>query len=166
STVQVFDPSSLALMKTINLAKDCRGIAVNAAGHVFCASWDASIYHFDPSGLLLASLQTGIGTELYDIDLAINGAIVVGGRFGEVILTSESLSSKTAFALQSDTAFVAFSTPPAIAPSGVCVPKAPLGSACVLGADCHSGFCADGVCCSTVCNAGPCDACSVAAGAA
>src|SRR5262249_20920967 len=46
------------------------------------------------------------------------------------------------------------------------VPGAPLGSQCVLGAECDSGSCADGVCCNTACNAGPCDACSVAAGAA
>lgn len=40
------------------------------------------------------------------------------------------------------------------------------GVACSQASDCPSGFCADGVCCNTACNAGPCDACSVAAGAA
>ena len=40
------------------------------------------------------------------------------------------------------------------------------GSPCTLASDCESGFCADGVCCNTACNAGPCDACSIATGAA
>ena len=42
----------------------------------------------------------------------------------------------------------------------------PVGSSCTLASDCVSGVCGDGVCCDTACNAGPCDACSVAAGAA
>lgn len=37
---------------------------------------------------------------------------------------------------------------------------------CTTGSDCATGFCADSVCCNTACNAGPCDACSIAAGAA
>ncbi len=38
---------------------------------------------------------------------------------------------------------------------------APQGTACVLGADCASGFCANNVCCDTACN-GTCEACSAA----
>jgi MYXO-CTERM domain-containing protein len=41
-----------------------------------------------------------------------------------------------------------------------------VGAACSAPGECLSGFCADGVCCSTACGAGPCDACSIAAGAA
>lgn len=41
-----------------------------------------------------------------------------------------------------------------------------LGSACNAATDCPGGFCVDGVCCNSACNAGPCDACSIAAGAA
>ncbi|WP_437927268.1 kelch repeat-containing protein [Sorangium sp. So ce291] len=43
---------------------------------------------------------------------------------------------------------------------------APLGSPCAQPSECQSGVCADGVCCNVACDAGPCDACSVAAGAA
>ncbi|MDI1444082.1 kelch repeat-containing protein, partial [Polyangium sp. 6x1] len=43
---------------------------------------------------------------------------------------------------------------------------APLGSACILGTDCKTGFCVDGVCCNTACDGGPCDGCSVVTGAA
>ncbi|MGK3992637.1 kelch repeat-containing protein [Sorangium sp. So ce1024] len=42
----------------------------------------------------------------------------------------------------------------------------PVGSTCTADSDCASGFCADGVCCDTGCASGPCDACSIAAGAA
>jgi MYXO-CTERM domain-containing protein len=162
-TVRVFDPSSLALAKTITLSNLCLGIAVNAAGHVFGASWDGNIYHFGPGGALLGSISGA--SNLIDIDLASDGAIVVGGRFGDVILTDESLSSKTSFTLQSTPTFVAFSAPPPITASGVCAPDKSLGEACAGDANCQSGFCVDGVCCNTACNAGPCDACSAAAGA-
>lgn len=53
-------------------------------------------------------------------------------------------------------------------PGGTCdqgVCRLDYGGACTADADCQSGLCVDGVCCDTAC-AGPCDACSVAAGAA
>ena len=163
STVTSFNPSTLAQVGTLTLAMDCRGIAVNAAGHVFGASWDGNIYHFDPTGALLGTLPTG--TSLNDIDLTSDGKIAVGARFGEVTLTDESLATKTTFMTQGDSAFVAFTTPPPIAPFGACGGiSVPLGGACAAGVDCQSGFCADGVCCETACAAGACDACSVAAG--
>jgi hypothetical protein len=40
------------------------------------------------------------------------------------------------------------------------------GAPCASAAGCNSGFCVDGVCCNSACSAGPCDACSIAAGAA
>ncbi len=40
-----------------------------------------------------------------------------------------------------------------------CVPKQPVGVACVDSIECGSGFCVDGVCCESVC-AGSCDSCN------
>lgn len=53
--------------------------------------------------------------------------------------------------------------------AGVTVQKLSNGTACKVGLQCQSGFCADGVCCNTACGGGvttDCQACSVKAGAA
>ncbi len=42
-----------------------------------------------------------------------------------------------------------------------CATRCGLGKACVVAADCASGFCADGVCCDTACNT-TCSACTAA----
>src|SRR5262249_7002061 len=43
-------------------------------------------------------------------------------------------------------------------PTGICVSKNPLGTACTATDQCSSGFCADGVCCNNACgNSNPND---------
>lgn len=45
-----------------------------------------------------------------------------------------------------------------------CVANFGLGTPCVVGSDCSSGYCSDGVCCDTDCNQ-PCDVCNLASDA-
>ena len=92
------------------MAIDVRGIAVNEQGHIFGASWDDNIYHFDSNGTQLNSKASGT-TGLTDIDLTCDGQLIIGSRFGQIIVSDETLTSVTAFSAGSSTTFVAFSNP-------------------------------------------------------
>jgi hypothetical protein len=110
STVNVYNPSTMSSVRTISLASEVRGIAVNEEGHIFGASWDDNIYHFDANGIQLNSKASGT-TDLADIDITCDGQLVVGSRFGQVVVSDEALSSVTSFSAGSNTAFVSFSNP-------------------------------------------------------
>jgi hypothetical protein len=109
STVRVYDPSTNDLLDTITLAKDVRGIAVNESGEIFGASWDDNIYHFDNNGALIKSTASGT-LDLTDIDINRDGLLAVGSRFGDVILTDETLANLRVFSV--DGSFVAFTSLP------------------------------------------------------
>ena len=111
-TVNAYNPITMDFLWTTTLAQDVRGIAVNEAGDIFGASWGQNIYSFNCDGTQLASINSGT-TNLTDIDVSFDGKLVVGTRFDRVILTDESLSSVSSFAVSNnlDTTFVAFSTP-------------------------------------------------------
>jgi hypothetical protein len=117
-TVHVFDPETLASEGTISLAIDVRGIAVNAAGDIFGASWDGNLYAYSGAGALTDFHDTGID-NLTDIDINLDGELVAGSRFGEVILSTEALDSSTNFDLTAapgggQQTFVTFVTDPRI----------------------------------------------------
>jgi hypothetical protein len=109
-TVYVYNPVTNGFIKTINLAAGVRGIGVTAAGHIFGASWDDNIYHFDQNGTQLNSIDSGV-SDLVDLDITCDGHIVVGSRFGDVIFTDTSLGSVTSFDTGLGQAFVTFSNP-------------------------------------------------------
>ncbi len=106
-TVNVYDPLSMELLRTISLATGVRGIAVNEAGDIFGASWDDYIYHFDNNGVIQKSINSG-SLDPYDIDISLDGQLVVGSRFGDVILTDESLGSVSSFNVGFHHPFVAY----------------------------------------------------------
>ncbi len=110
TTVDVFDPLTNNLVRTLNLGTGVRGIAVNEEGDIFGASWDDNIYHFDANGVQLKSIGSR-ANELTDIDITCDGQIVVGARFGEVIFSNESLTTVTSFDTGNSPTFVAFSDP-------------------------------------------------------
>ena len=99
-TVDVFEPNTLASFGSVTLANDVRAISVNAAGLIFGASWDDSIYRFDSSGTFQASIASGT-QDLTDIDVSTTGDIVVGSRFDTVVQTTEALSSTSRFTITS-----------------------------------------------------------------
>ncbi|OKH36400.1 hypothetical protein NIES2119_17310 [[Phormidium ambiguum] IAM M-71] len=109
-TVDAYDPVTMNLLWTTTLANDARGIAVNENGDIFAAAWDGNIRHFDYDGNQLNFRASGT-TNLNDIDVSFDGKLIVGSRFGQVIITDESLASQTSFSVGSDDVFVSFSTP-------------------------------------------------------
>jgi hypothetical protein len=111
-TVNAYNPITMDFLWTTTLAQNVRGIAVNEAGDIFGASWNQNIYSFNCDGTQLASINSGT-TNLTDIDVSFDGKLVVGAWSERVILTDESLSSVSSFAVSNNfgTTFVAFSTP-------------------------------------------------------
>ena len=111
--VYSFDPISLTEFGNITLGfADHRGIAVNQTGEIFSAAWDGSIYHYDAQGNQLNSLATGVN-NLTDIDSRSDGLLVIGSRFGSVLLTDQTLASvSSSFSTGTNATFVAFTDGP------------------------------------------------------
>jgi len=110
SGVDVFDPQMMNLIRSVPLAADSRAVAVDPTGDMFVASWDGKIYHYNATGSLLKTRDLGFG-NIDDIDISPSGQLVIGGRFGDVILTDTSLSSQTSFKASGTPVFVAFTSP-------------------------------------------------------
>jgi hypothetical protein len=95
-TIEVFNPDTLALVRTFQLStaftSDIRSIAVDAAGNVYAADWGGTVTKYDPSGAPLKT-QTGYSDNLMNIAIDTDGQIAVGGRNGGIYLTDESLNS-------------------------------------------------------------------------
>jgi|GEM_PF-2385682 len=111
-TVHVYDPSTLALVRTVSLpfGKSIRGIAVSQAGEIYGASWDDYIYRFSAAGVQLSRLYSGT-YDLIDIDLSDDGVLVVGSRSGRVIFTDLQLLNLSSFTVGSSPAFVTIVPP-------------------------------------------------------
>src|SRR5262249_42162823 len=90
--VDVFDPTSLAFQRRINLGVDLRAIAVDANGDIFAVAFnDNRVFHFDRNGNLLGTLSPGFG-GFSDIDIDEAGRIVAAAG-ARLLLTDRSLSS-------------------------------------------------------------------------
>lgn len=121
SQINVYDPESLAQVRTINLDStaflaDLRGIAVDGDGTIYAAGWDGRVYRISNSGMVLGSRATG-AFNLTDIDIAPDGRLVLGGRFGDVILTDTAFAALSRFGLEpgfpiGPSIFVAFTDRP------------------------------------------------------
>jgi hypothetical protein len=57
TTVDRFNPLSMATAGTVTLATTVRAVAVNAGGEIFGASWDGFLYRFDRDGSQVDSLE-------------------------------------------------------------------------------------------------------------
>jgi hypothetical protein len=134
--IDVFDPNTLAKIQTITLSSqaqngDLRGIAVDATGRIFAAGWDGTIYQLNSSGAVVNSLNSG-KSNLESIAIDPSNNLVLGSRFGDVILTTTALSSETSFNIGDIPIHVNFTTPLSFAivpePSSLVL----AGMACVL----------------------------------
>lgn len=114
--IDVYNPDTLALVRTVTLsgaagAADIRGIAVAADGAIYGAGWNGDVYKISDTGGTLNSRTTGF-SNLTDIDLTAGGQLVVGSRFGTIILTDVTLASQTSFNWAgSPTVHVGFAVP-------------------------------------------------------
>ena len=116
SSIDVYNPTNNAFVRTVNFdgtvaGGDIRGIAVAGNGTIFAAGWNGSVYAASATGAFLNSRVTG-ASNLTDIDLNDLGQLLVGSRFGNVIVTDTTLASQTSFTLAGGpTIHVAFTSP-------------------------------------------------------
>ena len=135
SAVDVYNPGAGdAFVRTINFAAgvssgDIRGIAVASNGRLYAAGWNGTVYEVSSAGALLNSRPTG-ANNLTDIDLNDLNQLLVGSRFGNVILTDVTLASQTSFTVAGGpTIHVAWTTPLTVPePAAIAV----IGSAALL----------------------------------
>jgi hypothetical protein len=119
--IDEYDPVTTNLIRHIhveNISTDPRGLAVDASGNIFTSDWGGSVYEFDPNANLLNSLNLHDG-NLIDMDVAAGGQIVVGAWSGDVLLTTEALTSVSKFQANSSSSqtYVAFADPTDAAPN-------------------------------------------------
>lgn len=110
-TVYVFDASTRALLRTVNLSTYVRAITASTNGELYGASWDDYIYRFSSAGAQVQRLYSGT-YDLIDIDISsVTQQVAVGSRSGLVILTDLQLATSRSFSAGSVEAFVSFSAP-------------------------------------------------------
>jgi hypothetical protein len=117
-TVQVFDPDTLASVRTFTLNSpspiDIRSIAVDSSGNVLAASWGGTVAEYDKNGNFTGTqVQLDVPpfsfTEnLIDIALDTDGQVAVGGHGGEIYLTDESLTNVQVIVTNQANVFVTF----------------------------------------------------------
>lgn len=123
--LRVLDPLTLRVEREVTFAHpdgfrpDLCDVAVTPDGHIFSADGDR-VYHFAPNGSFIDQLQIPETSYLCSIDLSSNGELVIGNRFGEIILTDTSLDAVTArieppFSSRTWAAFVPVPEPSGIA---------------------------------------------------
>jgi len=92
--LDVFDPTSLNLLRTINLGQDLRSIAVDENGSIFATDInDPNIYQFDTNGVLQKTVDTGV-RRLSEIVISSSDQLLAASG-GTLVLTDTSLSSFT-----------------------------------------------------------------------
>jgi hypothetical protein len=117
SRVDVFDPDALTPVRSFSLQggpdSDIRSIAVDPNGQVLAASWGGYLAEYNPDGTYTGNStrllgQNGFGENLINVALDTDGQVAVGGRFGDVFLTDESLASVQTIATNQWNVFVTF----------------------------------------------------------
>jgi hypothetical protein len=108
--IHVYDPITLQRQRELlHNAQETsiRGLCVNALGQLFTVDdWDGTIRRYDRDANLQKSLI--LAEDPTDIDLTADGRIIVGDRFGNVFLTTESLDSFSTFNAGTDDTYVTF----------------------------------------------------------
>lgn len=120
SQIRVFDPVSMSPIKTVSLnLLDDRAVAVDHDGTMFVLSYSSTLYRFDATGVLVGSRTLPNAFNTIDVDIAQDGTIAVGDRFGTVVITDRTFSSAISFSIGNEPAFVGFVPVPE--PSGAVV---------------------------------------------
>ena len=90
--LDVFDPTTLAFQRQINLGHDLRSIAVDEFGNIFATNInDSNIYQFDTNGVLQNTVDTGV-RGLSEIVINASDQLVAASG-GTLVLTDTSLSN-------------------------------------------------------------------------
>jgi hypothetical protein len=116
-TIQVFNPDTLALVRTFTIhsgsTSSIHSIAVDSSGNVYAADWFGTVTKYDSNGnptgaSITLNAPAGYAENLISIALDTDGQIAVGGRGGEIFLTNESLSSAQTIQTNQWNVFVTF----------------------------------------------------------
>jgi hypothetical protein len=95
TAIRVYDPLSLAPIRSVPLAGQPRAVAANAAGELFVLGVDGRIQRRSATGELVEELSTQVPTGEGDLDLSRDGRIaaIVGGGAQDwrLVLSDESL---------------------------------------------------------------------------
>jgi hypothetical protein len=111
--LDVIDPSTMTLVKTIGLPIGLSGVTADAAGNIFGTS-GSKIYKLDNNGNILASLETGYALD--NIKISLTGQLVSANNGGQIVLSSTDLSTFNEWTLNEPNAqlyasYAAFATP-------------------------------------------------------
>jgi hypothetical protein len=106
--VQVFDPISMVHLRTTHVSgSSLRAVAADTDGSLFVLSFLSELYHFDPNGQLLNSIQLPTNNTI-DVDIRDDGTIAVGERFGLLAFTDRYFATVRTLSVASQNTFVAF----------------------------------------------------------
>jgi hypothetical protein len=116
SRLDVYDPITLARTGRLDLTASLgstahRSVAANAAGDIFIADPDGELHRLNPNGEWLATTNLATASppvDLYDVDVLPDGTIVLGDRYGRVLLTDEGFSAASAFSVGFNSVFVTY----------------------------------------------------------
>lgn len=122
--IHVYNPDTLEHLDTIDLTLylqdffddfDARGVAVAQNGDIYLANTYGEIRQLDPDTVTLVQTMEDVlgSTALTDIDISVDGQIVVGSRSYKVGLTNLALDPATSFLIEGrlvESAQVSFSS--------------------------------------------------------
>jgi hypothetical protein len=103
--LDVIDPTSYSVLRTVTLPTNglitFTGFAVDGQGNIYAAEgreWGNGISKFTPQGILIKHLPVNVSNPwLHDLALSSDGTLVTLSQFGDVAVTTTSLTSFTIF---------------------------------------------------------------------
>ena len=106
--IHIYNPDSLAYLGKIDLTDylldsfddfDARGVAVAANGDIYLANTYSQIRHLDPDTETTVNILDDVvgSSGLTDIDISVDGQIVVGSASATVAMTNLALDAPTTF---------------------------------------------------------------------
>jgi len=121
--IDVFDPATMAFVRTFSLAEEHRGIAIDVNGDIYTAQRDnvSRVNRFSGNGVFLDSINDpGIG-GFADIDINSSGGLLIASHGGVLLLTTTALDSITSFQTRSSNGmnFAAWIQNPVPEPGGI-----------------------------------------------
>ena len=119
SEVDVFDPTSNQLVDTLRFSgtSNVRGIAVDRDGIIYASSFNEFVSSHDSQGNLINSFSFTAGgsrldDDLGDLNINDNGDLIIGSRFGGLLVGDTSLTDFTIVDVNaSSPVFTTFVTP-------------------------------------------------------
>ncbi|MBK9387513.1 MAG: hypothetical protein IPN34_22090 [Planctomycetes bacterium] len=111
NVVQVFDPITLARLRTIRLpvGDAIRTLAVTPRGEILGVRWlSGELVQYDPQGNPQRTMLLPVINNYADLNLGPCGEIALGNRFGYVALTDISFSAPQVFRAGTEMTMLAF----------------------------------------------------------